>query len=97
MKFNAAPRIFLETLFSLDFTREFCLEEFAKQKEGKSWEKEEVIEKIREKAAGKMIHAAEEKIIFFDFSKALPKKHYVFQDEKTHITVREPHLSESSN
>lgn len=97
MQFNAAPRIFLETLFSKEFTSAFCLEEFARQKAKKPFTKEEMVEKIRALAAEKMISGVEEKIGFFDFSKPLPKKQSVIEDKKTHITLREHHFSENLN
>lgn len=97
MQFNAAPRIFLETLFSHKFATEFCAEEFERQKKRKPFNHEEILEKIREKADEKMISTIDERIHFFDFSKPLPKNYYVFEDKKTHITLREHHLSENLN
>lgn len=95
MKFSAAPKLFLETFFSLDFTKEFCNEEFERQKKKVELKKEETIENVKDKAEKKMIGDIEMKIEFFDFSTSRPKKQNVCTDKSTNITVRETPLSEN--
>ncbi len=97
MQFNVAPKMFLEILFSPQFASEFCLEEFERQKAKKPFTNRELKDKIREKATEKMISSIDDKIGLLGFSRTLPKKFYVFEDKKTHITVREHHLSENVN
>lgn len=96
MLFNYAPEVFLNVVFSTEFTAEIRKEEHEAQKQDNKRTSCFNREGLLIKANEKMISDANSKMDLFEFKSKRAKKTISTTDEKTGITVRARVLSESS-